>query len=136
VGHEHRRDVHLVVQAAQPPPQLRADLRVERAERLVEQQHARLDGQRAGERHALALAAAQLRRVPILVAREADDAEQLAGLGLDLRLRPPRGAFQRRIGSPDLKRNKTWSGLSRIHIFPAESVYKVGKTGAPSRDGR
>ena len=50
----------LVVQAAQPRPQLRADLRVERAERLVEQQHPRLDRERAGERHALALAAGEL----------------------------------------------------------------------------
>ena len=40
VGHEDRGGVHLVVQPAQPVAQLLADLRVERAERLVEQQHA------------------------------------------------------------------------------------------------
>ena len=55
-------DVQLVVQAAQPAAQLLAHLGVERAERLVEQQHARLDGQRAGERDALALAAGELAR--------------------------------------------------------------------------
>ena len=63
VGDEHGRDVDLVVQAPQPRAQLGAHLGVERAERLVEQQHARLDRQRAGERHALALAAGELRRV-------------------------------------------------------------------------
>ena len=40
----------------------RAHLGVERAEGLVEQQDARLDGERAGERDALALAAGELRR--------------------------------------------------------------------------
>ncbi len=62
VGDEQRGDVQLVVQAAQPAAQLLAHLGVERAERLVEQQHARLDGERAGERDALALAAGKLRR--------------------------------------------------------------------------
>jgi hypothetical protein len=87
VGDRHRlllvvrdqdgRDVDLVVQPAQPLAQLRADLRVERAERLVEQEHARLHRQRAGERHALALAARELVGVALVVAGEPDDAEQL-----------------------------------------------------------
>ena len=41
---------------------LAPELEVERAERLVEQQHRRLDHERAGERHALALAAGKLVR--------------------------------------------------------------------------
>ena len=41
----------------QPLAQLGAYLGVERAERLVEQQHPRLHGEGAGERHALALTA-------------------------------------------------------------------------------
>ena len=48
--------------------QARSSLRtrgVERAEGLVEQQHARLDRQRPGERHALALAARELGRVAV-----------------------------------------------------------------------
>ena len=48
------------MEAAQPRAQLGADVRVERAEGLVEQQDLGLDGQRAGERHALALAAGEL----------------------------------------------------------------------------
>ena len=77
VGDQDGGDVDLVVQAPQPLAQLRADLRVEGAERLVEQQHARLDRERAGERHALALAARELARVALVVAGEPDDAEQL-----------------------------------------------------------
>ena len=63
VGDEDAGDVQLVVQPAQPAAQLLAHLGVERAERLVEQQHARLDRQRARQRHALALAAGELRRI-------------------------------------------------------------------------
>ena len=55
VRHEHARDVELVVQLAQPAPQVLAHARVERAERLVEQQHARPHRERARERDALAL---------------------------------------------------------------------------------
>ena len=88
VGDEHRGDVHLVVQPAQPVAQLLADLRVERAERLVEQQHLRLDGERTGQRHALALAAGQLRRVAVGELLQVDELEQLVDPRLDLRLRP------------------------------------------------
>ena len=49
VRHEHAGHVHVVVQPPQPPPQFLADLGVEGAERLVEQQHARLDRERARE---------------------------------------------------------------------------------------
>ena len=69
VRHEDRRHVHLVVQAPQPGAQLLAHPRVERAERLVEQQHRRLDGERAGERHPLALAAGELARVALAQVR-------------------------------------------------------------------
>ena len=92
VRDEHGRDVDLVVQAPQPRAQLGADLRVQRAERLVEQQHARLDRQRARERHALALAAAELRRVALRVAGEPDDPEQLVRRA---RRSPPSGACGR-----------------------------------------
>ena len=81
VGDRHRlllvvrdqdgRDVDLVVQPPQPLAQLGADLGVERAERLVEQQHLRLDRQRARQRHALALAARELVRVALRGSRRA-----------------------------------------------------------------
>lgn len=57
VRHEQAGDVQIVVQAAQPPAQLLAHLGIERAERLVEQQYARLHRQRARQGNALALPA-------------------------------------------------------------------------------
>ena len=62
VGHEDGGHVHLVVEPAQPCAQLLAHRGVERAERLVEQQHLGLDRQRPRERHALALPARELGR--------------------------------------------------------------------------
>ena len=51
-------DAHLVAQ-----------LGVEIGQRLVEKQDLRLDDQRAGERHALLLAAGELARIAVLVGR-------------------------------------------------------------------
>ena len=53
--------------------QLGPHLRVERAERLVEQQHRRVDRERAGEAHPLPLAARELRRVALREALELDE---------------------------------------------------------------
>jgi hypothetical protein len=80
---------------AQPAAQVLADLRVERAERLVEEQDARLDGERAGERDALALAARELRGIAVGEARQPDQVEQLADAALDLRRRRPLRALSR-----------------------------------------
>ena len=61
VGDEDEGDAELALQRLQLDLHLLAELEVERAERLVEQQHLRPVDQRAGERHALALAAGKLR---------------------------------------------------------------------------
>ena len=53
-------DADLVLQADQLELHLLAQLLVERRERLVEQQHLRALHQRAGQRHALPLAAGEL----------------------------------------------------------------------------
>ena len=95
VRDDDRRHVHLVVESPQPGAQLLADACVERAERLVEQEHARLDRERAGQRHALTLAARELGRVALGEPVELDELEQLVHAPLDLRLR---GRF--RIASP------------------------------------
>ena len=87
VRDEHARQVNLLVQAPQPPPQLLPHLRVERAERLVEQQHFRLDRQRARERDALPLSAGQLRRVPIAEVVELHELQQVGDLVGDLVVR-------------------------------------------------
>src|SRR4029078_7122037 len=61
VRDDDRGRARLVVEAAEPFAQLLAHARVERAERLVEEKNRRIDGERAGEAHALALAAGELR---------------------------------------------------------------------------
>ena len=100
VGHEHGGDMDLVVQLAQPAPQLLADLGVERAERLVEQQDARLDGERARQRDALALAAGQLRRIAVAERAELDQIEQASRRARGSR--PRAGASRRgRARSPN-----------------------------------
>ena len=88
VRHQHGGDVHLVVQPAQPRAQILADLCVQRAERLVEQQHLRVHSERARQRHPLPLPAGQLVRIASLEAGEADHLEEVVHLLLDLGLRP------------------------------------------------
>ena len=69
----------LAVQPAQLRLQAEARDRVERAERLVHQQHGRVGGERAGEADALALPAGELCGVARRVVRfEPDELEQLA----------------------------------------------------------
>ena len=63
-----------------------AQLEVERAERLVEQQHLRVHDERAGERDALLHAARELRRLGLLAAGEADELERLGRLAVALLL--------------------------------------------------
>ena len=88
VRDEHGRHVDLVVEATQPGAQLLAHGGVERAEGLVEQQHARLDRERAGERHALALAARELGGIAVREAVEVHELQQLVHARLDLLLGP------------------------------------------------
>ena len=64
-------------QFAQPPAQLLPHLRVERAERLIQQQHLRLHGERAGQRDALALATGKLGRKPLGERFELDEFQQV-----------------------------------------------------------
>ena len=77
VRHEYRRDADGALNLADRTPELLADLRVERTERLVEQQHARLVRQGACERDALLLTARELARQPLVVALERHEPEQL-----------------------------------------------------------
>ena len=100
VGDEDRRHVHLVVEAPQPDAQILAHPGVERAERLVEQQHLGLDGERPRQRHALALAARELVRVAAGVALEVHELQQLVDARVDLVLRSACGSSGRRRCCP------------------------------------
>ncbi len=61
VSHEHRRDVHLFMQLAEPRSQLLPHFGIERSERLVEQQQSRLDGQSPRKSHTLPLSPREFR---------------------------------------------------------------------------
>ena len=78
VRHEDQRDAELLLQLLELELHALAQLAVERGERLVAQQHARPDHDRARQRDALLLAAGELRRTAILVALERDLAQRLA----------------------------------------------------------
>ena len=88
VRDEDGRDVHLLVQPAQPLAQLGPDTRVERAEGLVEEEHLRLDREGAGEGHPLALATGELRRIAVTELLQLHQLEQLVDARPDLVLRP------------------------------------------------
>ena len=72
-------DPELLLDPLQLDLQLLAELEVERAERLVEQERLRPVDDRAGERDALALAARELGRLPAAVVLELHQRERLAG---------------------------------------------------------
>ena len=69
MGDEDEGDADVRLERLQLDLQVLAQARVERAERLVEQQHARREDEGAGERDALLLAAGELRRLAALEAR-------------------------------------------------------------------
>ena len=61
----------------QEPLHLVAEFRIERAERLIEENQARLADDRARERHALLLAAGELRRIAVAEIAERDQRQRL-----------------------------------------------------------
>ena len=93
----------LIVQSPQPRPQLGADVGVQRAERLVEQQHLRLDGQRPGQCHPLALAARELGGPLLGPLGQPDERQQLVDALLGsrpwaaCRIRSPKATFSRTV---------------------------------------
>ena len=84
VGDEDDGDVDLAPDFQQMRLHRAARLRIERAERLVHQQDARLIGERAHDRHALLHAARQLMRIAVGEFLEADQLQPLQRLRLGL----------------------------------------------------
>ena len=89
MGDDHEGHAEIVLDVHQLELGLLSQLLVERAERLVEKQHLRLLGERAGERHALALAAGELARIAPGELLELDEAQHLTDAVRDLILRQP-----------------------------------------------
>src|SRR5262249_24797100 len=77
VGHHDEGEAELLLQAHQLKARALAQLAVERRQRLVEQQELGPLDQRAGERHALALAAGELPRPARAVVRQAYQFQRL-----------------------------------------------------------
>src|SRR5205085_3549568 len=77
VGHEDRGEAEFIVDLPQRVAQLTTHLCVKRAERLIEQQDARLPGECARESYALALPARKLTWVALAESRQLDELEQL-----------------------------------------------------------
>ena len=76
VRHVEHRDAEQLLQAADLAAHLDAQLGVEIGERLVEQQHMRLDHDGARDRDALQLAAGELMRPALAVAVELDQLQR------------------------------------------------------------
>ncbi len=89
VRDEDERDPELGLQGLQLDLQVLAQARVERAERLVEEQHLRRQDEGPRERHPLLLPAGELARLPLRVVAELDERERLGHPGPMLRLRQP-----------------------------------------------
>ena len=84
VGHVHEGDADVDLDALELDLEALAELEVEGAERLVEEQHVGLVDQRPRERDALLLPAGQLVGAALLVAGQVDLLEDLPGAAPDL----------------------------------------------------
>ena len=89
MGNEDRGKSEFVVDLAQRSAKLASDLGVERSERLVEEEDARLASKRSGERDPLALAARELMGIAAAEAGKLHQLEQLVDPGADIALRRP-----------------------------------------------
>ncbi len=111
-----------------------AHLRVECGERLVEQQHARLDRERARERDALLHAARELVRIALAGVPEPDELEQLSdplapvGLRLADRIRSPYSTFcsavmfgKRLYAWKTMPMSRLFGGV-RVRSFPSTTI--------------
>ncbi len=81
VGDEQGGDAELLLEQPDLLAQGQPHLGVERGERLVEEQHARAQGEGAGRGHALLLSAGELVREPCALVCEAHQLQQLGGPG-------------------------------------------------------
>ncbi len=92
VGHvEDRQRRQLAMQPGELVEHVAPDLRVEGGERLVQQQHLRPDRERARDRHALLLSAAELARIALGKVEHPDHAQAFPNpLGHQRLGRPPR----------------------------------------------
>src|SRR5262249_29377732 len=84
VRDDDRGDVDLVVEAQQPCAQLLADPSVQRSERLVEEEHFRVDRERPRQSHPLALTTGELSGITLREPFQLDELEQVMDALRDL----------------------------------------------------
>ena len=129
VGHEQHGARLRVEHAGEPLLQVRTGDRVERAERLVEQQHRPSGQERAQERHPLAHPAGQFRRAGALELGEAEALEQRLGAPAGLGARNPLALE----GSAALaSASRQGSSRSRWGMY-AQTARRSAALAAPSR---
>ena len=87
VGHVEHRDAQVLLDVLELELHVGTELLVERAERLVHQEHARPEDERPRQCHPLLLAARELARQTVLVAGEADHLERFRDAVEDLQAR-------------------------------------------------
>ncbi|CFE00875.1 Uncharacterised protein [Bordetella pertussis] len=122
VRHVQERGAGLLVQLAQLPLQIGAQLLVQRRQRLVQQQDAQVVDQRAGQRHALLLAARQLARIARAVAAQLHLLERL--LGAPARLLAADAAYRQRKAHVLLHRHV---GKQRIALEHHAKAARLGR---------
>lgn len=76
VRYKYAREMQFIVQTTESPAQFVADLGVESAERLVQQEHIGTHGERTSESNALSLTARQLSGVAIARRAQLHEIEQ------------------------------------------------------------
>ena len=92
MGHENGRQAKPRLDLAQLDLHRGAQVAVQRRERLVQQQYARTDHERAGQGHALLLATGQLFGAAVCEILQLDQRQRIAHAGLDLGLGNAAGA--------------------------------------------
>ncbi len=126
MGDEQGGVARAVVDVAQPAAEVAPHLGVERAERLVEQQHPGLDGERPGERDPLALAARELRGIALAEAVESHEVEQVPHSAVDLARRRPLAArpYTQPIGDVVGHGHVTKQGVVLEHEADATAAHR------------
>ena len=143
MGDQDRRHVQFALDLADGPAQLLADLGVERAERLVHQQHLGPVRERPCDGNALLLAARELGGKPVVHALEGDELEQflaarasfrafhLADTQRELDVLADGHVAEQRIVLED----ETHVALARVHVSHVAAVQRhpamvdLGETG-------
>ena len=133
MGDVQEGDADAFLQRLQFDLERAAQLRVERAERLVEQQHGRVEDERAGQRDPLLLAAGQLTRPPLRERGHLDQVESLVHAAFDIglgELAVPQA--ERHVVSHVKEREQRVALEHRVDVAPVRR--HVGDIGAVEQD--